>query len=135
MLKKLLASIFIAVVGVFLVCFGFTDIRETRKLKASGKQAKGEVTGFEERSGRRGRVKYYLDATFKTEDGKGVTAHHQVSSAVYSKAVHSRAVPVNYLPSYPNVSRFGADVSDDYTGVGLGFFMLGASVVSLVRRK
>jgi hypothetical protein len=135
MIKKLLATIGIGVVGVFLLWFGFKDLRETKALKASGKTASGEVTGIEERSGRRGKTKYYLTANFKTEDGKSVTAEHQVSSGLYSDAVHSKTVKVHYLPTDPAICRFGSELTADYKNVGFGVFMLGASVVSLVRRK
>jgi hypothetical protein len=134
MLKSILASIGAGVAGIFLLIFGFKEFRETGKLASEGKKTTGEVTAFEEKSGRKGRVKYYLTVHFKTENGQTVDETAQVKSEIYSDAVHSKKAPVVYLPTDPHVCRFCPEVSKDFTGMGIGAFLVGASIFGL-RRK
>ena len=135
MLKKLMAVVGIGIAGIFMLVIGFVEFRETGKLQAGGKKTEGEVTGFEERSGRRGKTKYYVTASFKTESGQSVETEQRVSPTVFSQAVHSKTIPVVYLPSEPEICRFGAEVKKDYAGLGIGMFLVGCSVVAGFRRN
>ena len=135
MLKKLLTVLGIGLAGIFMLVIGFTEFRETGKLQAEGKTTTGEVAEFEERSGRRGKKKYYLTVTFKTESGESVTAEDRVTPSTFSEAVHSKKAPVVYLPSDPQICRFSTAVKKDYTGMGVGVFLLGCSVVTGFRRN
>ena len=135
MLKRILVTIGAGVLGVLLLVFGFKEFSETRKLKKEGLSATAEVVDHEEKSGRRGRIRYYLTAKFKTEDGKSVSARRQVASEVYADAIQANSVPVTYLKAAPNCCRFGKGVSTDFTRLGVGVFLLGAAGVNLVRRK
>ena len=118
-----------------MLVIGFSDFRETGKLQAEGKKTTGEVTEFEERSGRRGKRKYYLTVNFKTEDGASVTTHDRVSSSLFSDAVQSKKAPVIYLPSNPEICRLASEVKKDFAGMAVGVFLVGASVVTGFRRS
>lgn len=135
MIKKLLTIVLAFVFGVFLLIYGFKEYRQAKKLQASGQKTTAQVTDFEERTGRKGRVSCYLTASFKTESGQSVTTRSRVSSAVYSAAVHSKEVPVCYLPSDASICRFGSEVETELMPMGLGAFLLGFSVVSVARRS
>jgi hypothetical protein len=135
MLKKLLTVVGLGIAGIFMLVYGVIEFRETQNLTANGKKTSGEVVGFEEKSGRRGRTKYYLTVSFKTDSGTNVTATSRVSSAIYSDAVQTKRAPVVYVPSAPDTCRFGSEVKKDFAGIGVGVFLLCCSAVTGLRRR
>src|SRR5881409_3823438 len=84
--KKLLVVAGGALLGIFLLVFGFQEYRTSKKLQAEGKQAVGVVTDGQVQRGRRGRRSYYLTVNFKPESGQIVEKRKRVSSDVYSDA-------------------------------------------------
>lgn len=132
-LKRLITVLAGGAMGLFLLFFGCKEFFETRSLQSKGKATTGEVTDAEERTGRRGRRKYYLSVTFRTEQAQQVSSRSRVSKAVYEQAAHSRKVNVNYLPTKPDVHRFGPDVKADYLNIGIGILVLGFAGYSAFR--
>jgi len=119
--------------GLFLLYFGVSEFFETKSLQSKGKSTTGEITDTEERSGRRGRVKYYLSVNFRTEQGQQISSRARVPKAVFDQAAHSRKVNVTYLPEAPEVHRFGPDVTNDFVGLGAGVLILGFAGFSAIR--
>jgi hypothetical protein len=132
-LKRLISILAGGALGLFLLIFGCKEYLETRSLQSKGKATTGEVTDAEERSGRRGRRKYYLSVTFRTEQAQEVNSRAQVSRAVYDQASHSRKVNVTYLPTKPDVHRLGPEVKSDFINIGIGVLVLGFAGYSAVR--
>ena len=132
-LKRLIAILGGGIVGLFLLYFGVREFFETKSLQSSGKSTTGEVTDVQERSGRRGSRKYYLDVNFRTEQGQQISSRAEVKKAVYDQAAHSRRVNVTYLPGKPEVHRFGPDVTNDFANLGVGVLVLGAAGISALR--
>ena len=131
--KRLITILAGGALGLFLLIVGCQEYLETRSLQSKGKATTGEVTDAEERSGRRGRRKYYLSVTFRTEQAQQVSSRARVSRAVYDQASHSRKVNVTYLPTKPDVHRFGPDVKSDWMSIGIGFVVLGFVGFSALR--
>ena len=132
-LKRLIAILAGGIMGLFLLYFGVTEYFETKALQSKGKSTTGEVTDAEERSGRRGRRKYYLSVNFRTEQGQQISSRSRVPQAVYEQAAHSRKVNVTYLAAKPEVHRFGPDVTNDFVGMGMGVLVLGFAGFSALR--
>lgn len=132
-LKRLITILMAGVLGLFLLFFGCKEYFETRSLQTKGKATTGDVTGAEERSGRRGRPKYYLTVTFRTAHAQQVSSRARVSRAVFDQAAHSRRVNVTYLPTKPDVHRFGPEVTSDFLNIGIGFLVLGVAGYSVLR--
>lgn len=133
-LKRLIAIVGGAIVGIVLLVFGVKDYFQTKTLKANGKNTVAEVTGADEESGRRGRKRYYLSVSFKTEAGQTITADDRVSRSVYDQGRSERKVNVTYLPDNPQVYRIG-EVSTSWSNLGFGVFMVGFAVVSVFSRS
>jgi hypothetical protein len=133
-LKRLLAIVGGAIVGIVLLVFGVKEYFQVKALKSNGKSVVAEVTEAEERSGRRGRKKYYLTVNYKTEAGQTITSEESVSRSIYDEGTGSRKVNVTYLPDKPDVCRIG-EVSTNWIGLGLGVLMVGFSVVSAFSRS
>lgn len=131
--KRLITILAAGGLGVFLLIFGCKEFFETRSLQSKGKTTTGEVTDAEERSGRRGRRKYYLSVNFRTEQAQQINSRSRVSKAVYEQAAHSRKVNVTYLPTKPDVHRFGPDVKTDFVNIGIGVLVLGFAGYSALR--
>jgi hypothetical protein len=129
-LKRLIAIIGGGIVGIVLLVFGVKEYFQTKSLQAKGKATTAEVTNAEERSGRRGRKRYYLTAHFKTESGQTITSEERVSRSTFDEGASSRKIRVTYLPDSPEVCRMGANVSTNWANLGFGVFMLGFSAVS-----
>jgi hypothetical protein len=132
-LKRLLTLVIGIIAGIVLVWFGFSDFRETKALQNKGKSATAEVTGGEERSGRRGRKKYYLEIAYKTEKGETQTSRDKVSRSVYEQSESSRKVNVVYLPEKPAVHRIGDKVSTEYGSILFGLAIIGFTGFSAIR--
>ena len=132
-LKRLFSILVGAVAGIVLIYFGFTDFRESKALQSKGKSATAEVTGGEERSGRRGRKSYYLEIAYKTEKGDTQTSRDKVSRSVYDGAESSRKVNVVYLPEKPAVHRIGDKVGTEYGNMLFGLAIIGFTGFSVVR--
>jgi len=132
-LKRLIAILGGGIMGLFLLYLGVSEFFETKSLQSKGKSTTGEITDTEERSGRRGRRKYYLSVNFRTEQGQQISSRAQVPKAVYEQAAHSRKVNVTYLPTKPEIHRFGPDVTNDFMNVGVGVLVLGFAGFSALR--
>lgn len=133
-LKRLLAILFGGILGIVLVVFGVKDFMQTKSLKSKGKTSVADVTDTEERSGRRGRRKYYVAVTFKAESGQQVSARERVSKGIYEEAASRKKINVTYLPDHPNVLRIGA-VQTEFAGIGIGVFVMGFAAFSAIRRS
>ena len=96
-LKRLLTILAGGILGLFLLIFGCREYLEAKSLQTKGKSTTGEVTDSEERSGRRGRRKYYITVAFRTERAEQVNSRARVSKAIYDQASHARKVNVTYL--------------------------------------
>ncbi|HEX7860720.1 MAG TPA: DUF3592 domain-containing protein [Verrucomicrobiae bacterium] len=131
-LKRLFSLLVGAVVGIVLIYFGFTSFRESKALQSKGKTVSAEVTGGEERSGRRGRKKYYLEIAYKTEKGETQTSRDKVSRSVYEQGESSRKVNVVYLPEKPAVHRIGDKVSTEYGNILFGLAIIGFTGFSAI---
>jgi hypothetical protein len=129
-LKRLIAILGAAIVGIVLLVFGVKEYFQTKALQSKGKATEAQVTDSEERSGRRGRRRYYLTVSFRTEAGQNVTSAEQVSRSTYDQGTSTRKINVTYLPDDPKVCRVG-DVSTNWLNMGLGVFMVGFSAVSV----
>ena len=133
-LKRLISIVGGALVGIVLLVFGVQEYFQVKALRSNGKTISADVTDAEERSGRRGRKKYYLTVAFKTEAGQTVTSEERVSSGIYDQGTSTKKVDVTYLPDRPDVCRIG-EVSTNWIGLGLGVFMVGFSAVSVFSGK
>ena len=133
-LKRLIAIVGGAIIGIVLLVFGVKEYFQVKALKANGKSLVAEVTDSEERSGRRGRKSYYLTVNFKTESGQTVSARNSVSRGEFDEGTSSKKMNVTYLPDKPEVCRVG-EVSTNWLGLGLGVFMIGFSAVSAFSRS
>lgn len=132
-LKRLIAILGGGIIGLFLLYFGVREYFETKSLQTKGKSTTGEITDAEERSGRRGRRKYYLSVNFRTEQGEQISSRAQVPKALYDQAAHSKKVNVTYLATKPEVHRFGPDVTNDFASLGAGVLILGFAGFSALR--
>ena len=132
-LKRLLTILAGGILGVFLLVFGCKEYFETKSLQSKGKSTTGEVTDAEERSGRRGRRKYYLTVAFRTEQAQEVSSRARVSKAIYDQAAHARKVNVTYLPEKPTVHRFGPDVKSEFFNIAFGAIIIGCTGFSVIR--
>ena len=133
-LKRLISIVGGAIVGVVLLVFGVQEYFQVKALRSKGKTISADVTDSEERSGRRGRRKYYLTVSFKTEAGQTVSSEERVSSEIYDQGTSTKKINVTYLPDKPEVCRIG-EVSTNWVGLGLGVFMVGFSAVSVFSRS
>ena len=106
-LKKLAIAGGAALLGIVLLVVGFSDFRQSKKLKAEGKQVTGTVTDTDVQRGRKGRRSHYLTVTFKTEAGATLEARQKVSRSLFNDASQAGNVPVVYLPADPTVVTFG----------------------------
>src|SRR5690348_12766555 len=104
-LKRPFALLLSAIVGIVLLVFIVRDFFQLRALQSHGKTTVAQVTGAEERSGRRGRKKYYLSVNFKTEAGQMVTAEKGVSRSTYDQGSSAKSINIIYLPEKPEVFR------------------------------
>ena len=132
-LKRLITILAAGGLGLFLLVLGCKEYFETRSLQSQGKATTGEVTDAEERTGRRGRRKYYLSVTFRTGQAQQISSRARVSREVYDQAAHSRKVNVTYLPTKPDVHRFGPEVTSDFVSMGIGVLVLGFAGFSALR--
>jgi hypothetical protein len=132
-LKRLLTILAGGILGLFLLVFGCKEYFETKSLQSKGKSTTGEVTDAEERSGRRGRKKYYITVAFRTERAQEVSSRARVSKAIYDQASHSRKVNVTYLAEKPNVHRFGSEVKSDFVNIAIGVIIIGCTGFSALR--
>lgn len=133
-LKRLLAIVFGGILGIVLVVFGVKDFLQTKSLKSKGKTGIADVTETEERSGRRGRRKYYVAVTFKTESGQTVNARERVSKGIYEDAASTKKINVTYLPDDPNVLRIGT-VQTEVANIGIGVFVVGCAAFTAIRKS
>ena len=127
--KRLIAILGGGIVGIVLLVFGVKEFFQTKALQSKGKATVADVTNAEERSGRRGRKRYYLTANFKTEAGQNVVSEQRVSRGIYDQGTAARKINVTYLPDKPDVCRIG-EVSTGWANLGFGVFMIGFAVVS-----
>lgn len=134
-MKRILTIIVSAIAGIVLLALGGKDFLDSKALQSEGKSATADVTDADERSGRRGRRKYYLTVSFKTEKGDTLTSRARVSEAVFDEATASRKVNVTYLPEKPAVHRVGPKVSTDFRGIAFGALALGFAGFSVFRRS
>ena len=132
-LKRLLTILAGGILGLVLLVLGCKEYFETKSLQSKGKSTTGEVTDAEERSGRRGRRKYYITVAFRTERAQEVSSRAQVSRAVYDQASHARKVNVTYLADKPAVHRFGPEVKSDFVNIAIGVIIIGATGFSAIR--
>ena len=133
-LKRLIAIVGGAIVGIVLLVFGVKEYFQVKALKANGKSVVAEVTDAEERRGRRGRKSYYLTVNFKTESGATITSEERVSSSTYDQGTSAKKINVTYLPEKPEVCRIG-EPATNWIGLGAGVVMIGFSVVSAFSRS
>ena len=132
-LKRLLTILAGGILGLFLLIFGCKEYLETKSLQSKGKSTTGEVTDTEERSGRRGRRKYYITVAFRTEQAQEVSSRARVSKAIYDQASHARKVNVTYLPEKPTVHRVGPEVKSDFVNIAIGVIIIGCTGFSAIR--
>lgn len=118
--------------GLVLLVLGCKAFFESKSLQSKGKTTTAEITDAEERSGRRGRRKYYVEVNFKTEKGETLRSRSQVSRSVYEEATTSRKVNVTYLPEKPEVHRVG-EVSTEFGNIAFGVLVLGFTGFSVLR--
>ena len=131
-LKRLIAIVGGGIVGLVLVYFGVKEVLQSKALRSKGKSVVAEVTDAEERSGRRGRKKFYVSVDYKTEAGQEYKARQTVSRAVFDEATNGGKVSVTYLPTDPAVVRVGP-VKTEWWNIGIGIFVLGCAGVSAIR--
>lgn len=132
-LKRMIAILFGGVFGLVLLVLGCKEFFESKSLQSKGKSVVAEVTDAEERSGRRGKRKYYLTVSFKTEKGETLTAESRVSSSTFDEATASKKVNVTYLPDKPSVHRIGA-VGTEYGNILFGLVVLGCAGFTAISR-
>ena len=132
-LKRLLTILAGGILGLLLLIFGCREYLETKALQSKGKSTTGEVTDSEERSGRRGRRKYYITVAFRTERAEQVSSRARVSKAIYDQASHARKVNVTYLAEKPAVHRFGPEVKSDFVNIAIGVVIIGFTGFSALR--
>lgn len=132
-LKRISTIVIGVIAGIVLVVFGAKDFLETKALKSKGKTAQAEVTNAEERSGRRGRKKYYVSVAFKTEGGEAITSRSKVPRSVYEQASATRKVNVTYLPEKPEAHRLGNEVSTEFGSILIGLAVIGFTGFSALR--
>ena len=132
-LKRLLTIAGGGIVGIVLLVLGCKEFFESKSLQSKGKAVDAEVTDSEERSGRRGRRKYYVSVAFKTEKGEAITSRSLVSKSIYDEASKARKINVTYLPSKPAVHRIGSEVSAEYFNILFGVAIIGFTGFSVIR--
>ena len=132
-LKRLLTILAGGILGLVLLVLGCKEYFEAKSLQSKGKSTTGEVTDAEERSGRRGRRKYYITVAFRTEQAQEITSRARVSRAIYNQAAHARKVNVTYLPEKPAVHRFGPEVKSDFVNIAIGVVIIGCTGFSAIR--
>lgn len=132
-LKRLLTILFGGIFGLVLLFLGGKEYFESKSLQSKGKSVVAEVTDLEERSGRRGRRKYYVSVNFKTEKGETITSRSRVSSSEFDEASASRKVNITYLPEKPSVHRIGP-VGTEFGNIIFGLVVLGVAGFTAVSR-
>ena len=106
--------------GPVLIVGGIGEYKESKQLQAEGKVVTAQVTDAKETRGRRGRHKYWLTIEYQPEQGAAQTAKSQVSSSRFERAVAEKAIAIVYLPSKPQVFRFGEKAETEYGSIIVG---------------
>ncbi len=120
------AQIFI-VVGIAIMWAGGSRIYTDANVLINGDIYTAQVVGFHTTRGERrnSSTRYYLEFTYKTDEGRVNSGALEVDESDYAKFKRGDHVDIQILESEPDhVIQVG-----DYNGVGFGLAMIGAGVL------
>ncbi|HUR46099.1 MAG TPA: DUF3592 domain-containing protein, partial [Candidatus Saccharimonadales bacterium] len=93
--------------GSWLLCSGFHDFENSKKLSAEGVTTSGHVVDKSMRRRSKGPNTYFLRMEFRTAVGQEVQRKVPVTQSEYGQHMPGETAEVRYLPSDPEISSVG----------------------------
>jgi hypothetical protein len=113
-LRSGLAMALVLIVGIVMVCIGFQESANAKKLAKDGVSVPATAINHEITSGRRGSKTYKITATYQPKEaGRPLqTKTFRVTRDAYEGSENGQPLNVRYLPSDPSISLITGDTGD-----------------------